>query len=265
MRSRVSLGTLLMLSLIGLFPSWATAECGLGDSGICDTVRIGCPIRVAAVIPGDSIMVPIYLWNDEELGGFTVGFKFDSTILEIVSKNTYDTTGSIIPFQARSFIKEKISIPGRYLIGWADIGSDPPYNPIPVNTTNNARLLITINFKIKSTATPTTIVIDSAYVPPAGRFVLASESGYSIYPQYVHCLDGDIILGGISCGDMNGSGDINIADIVFMVNYIFRLGPPPHDPRKGDIDCDLRVTIGDVVYLINYVFKGGPEPCLGCE
>ncbi|MGB8274705.1 MAG: cohesin domain-containing protein [Alphaproteobacteria bacterium] len=230
------------------------------DFGVCDTVRIGCPLRIPTVVPGDSIMVPIYVWNDEELGGVSLGFTYDTTELQIVKK-TYDTTGSAIPADSRSYIGENTSTPGRYLIGWCDLDGG---NSIPVNTTDNARLLITINFKVKSTATPKTIVLDSVYVPPAGPFILSSNLGISVRPQYVHCPDGDIILGEALCGDADGSGIINIADIVYMLNYIFKNGPPPHDASGGDVDCDLRITIADAVYFINYVFRGGLPPCFEC-
>ncbi|MCX6833167.1 MAG: cohesin domain-containing protein [candidate division Zixibacteria bacterium] len=227
------------------------------DLGVCDTVRIGCPFRIATVVSGDSIMVPIYVWNDEELGGFSLGFVFDSTALEIVKK-TYDTTGSAISSDVRPYILEKIEA-GQYLIGWADFSAE---NPLSVHTT--ATLLITINFKVKSTATPSTIVIDSAFVPPAGRFVLSNTLGVPLKPQFVHCRQGDIILGDTPCGDVDGSGNINIADVVYMVNYIFKHGPPPQDASGGDVDCDLSVTIADVVYFINYIFRGGPQPCFEC-
>jgi hypothetical protein len=87
-------------------------------------------------------------------------------------------------------------------------------------------------------------------------------------PQLVHCPDGDIVLGGTPdtlCGDVDGSSHIDIADVVYMVNYIFRQGASPQDTRGGDVDCDLRVTIADVVYLVNHIFRAGPNPCNGCE
>ena len=34
--------------------------------------------------------------------------------------------------------------------------------------------------------------------------------------------------------------------------------------EAGDVDCNMTVNIGDIVYLINYIFKGGPVPCDGC-
>lgn len=67
------------------------------------------------------------------------------------------------------------------------------------------------------------------------------------------------------CGDANGDDFPNVGDAVFLINYVFKSGPPPDPLDAGDANCDIIVNIGDAVYLINYVFKGGPAPCAGCE
>jgi hypothetical protein len=63
------------------------------------------------------------------------------------------------------------------------------------------------------------------------------------------------------CGDANGDGIANIADAVFLINYVFNSGPAPDPFEAGDANCDGAPNVADAVYLINYVFKGGPEPC----
>jgi len=63
-------------------------------------------------------------------------------------------------------------------------------------------------------------------------------------------------------GDVNGDGIINSADVVYLINYLFKGGPPPEPLEAGDVNCDGVVNSADVVYLINYLFKGGPPP--GC-
>jgi len=63
-------------------------------------------------------------------------------------------------------------------------------------------------------------------------------------------------------GDANGDGVIDIADVVYLINYLFIDGPAPDPLWVGDANCDDVVNIADVVYLINYLFTGGPPP--GC-
>jgi hypothetical protein len=62
------------------------------------------------------------------------------------------------------------------------------------------------------------------------------------------------------CGDINDDGNINVGDAVYLVNYIFRGGPPPPHPQAANVNCDGATNIGDAVYLINYIFRGGPVP-----
>ncbi len=67
------------------------------------------------------------------------------------------------------------------------------------------------------------------------------------------------------CGDFDRSQDIDIADVVYMVRYIFADGNPPLDSRKGDVDCDGAPTLSDAVYLITYIFGDGMAPCANCQ
>ena len=63
------------------------------------------------------------------------------------------------------------------------------------------------------------------------------------------------------CGDANGDGVIDVGDVVYLINYLYKNGPAPNPVLIGDANCDGIVDVGDVVYLINYLFKNGPEPC----
>lgn len=63
-------------------------------------------------------------------------------------------------------------------------------------------------------------------------------------------------------GDANNSGSIDILDVIYLINYLFRGGPEPEPWIAGDSNNDGGVSLNDIVYLINYLFRGGPKP--GC-
>jgi len=65
-------------------------------------------------------------------------------------------------------------------------------------------------------------------------------------------------------GDVTGDGTVNLGDVVFLINFLYRGGPSPQPMSSGDVNTDCEVNVGDVVYLINYLFRGGPRPREGC-
>jgi hypothetical protein len=66
------------------------------------------------------------------------------------------------------------------------------------------------------------------------------------------------------CGDIDGSLDIDIDDVVCLINYVFYGGYGALPLACGDVDCSMNVDIDDIVYLIYYVFSMGPQPCADC-
>ena len=84
------------------------------------------------------------------------------------------------------------------------------------------------------------------------------NSAVSAHDRYVAAL-------GYICGDADGSAQIDIADVVYFIAYIFSHGPAPSPLAAGDADCDGSISIADVVYLISYIFSHGPQPCAGCK
>ncbi|MEZ5357993.1 MAG: dockerin type I domain-containing protein [Candidatus Zixiibacteriota bacterium] len=67
-------------------------------------------------------------------------------------------------------------------------------------------------------------------------------------------------------GDINGDGNANIGDAVYMVLYIFKGGPAPVHSKYADVNNDCTVNIADVVYIVNYIFRDGNPPVISdCE
>ncbi|KPL21264.1 MAG: hypothetical protein AMS23_09575 [Bacteroides sp. SM1_62] len=81
----------------------------------------------------------------------------------------------------------------------------------------------------------------------------SEDSTFYAWQGYVH-------TAAFEHGDANADGNVTIADVVYMINYMFRSGPEPIPLETGDVDGDNLCQIQDAVYLVNYLFKGGPPP-----
>lgn len=123
----------------------------------------------------------------------------------------------------------------------------------------NRVLTATITLSLDDT---TTICLDIDLWPPDPfPYVVFSRSDAVTYaPQgnIPYCAG----IGLSDRGDANGDGVINVADVMYMINYLYRSGPPPISFEAGDANCDDDHSLLDIVFLINYLYKGGPPP--GC-
>lgn len=66
------------------------------------------------------------------------------------------------------------------------------------------------------------------------------------------------------CGDINNDRTAipNVADLTYLVTFLFRTGPPPAIPAAADCNGqggDI-INVADLTYLVNFLFKTGPAP-----
>ena len=75
---------------------------------------------------------------------------------------------------------------------------------------------------------------------------------YGVQDIIVDCFD--------KAGDANGSGTVNLADIIYIVNYVFKGGTKPAPDCRGDANNNGTINLSDIIYEVNFIFKGGPKP-----
>jgi len=96
-------------------------------------------------------------------------------------------------------------------------------------------------------------------IPPAGNYL----TGFTVEvsDQYAS-VDQEVALVVYLCGDIDASGawPPDIADLVFLVDYMFWQGPPPPVEDAANVDGLDTITITDLVHLVDYMFNGGPAP-----
>lgn len=62
------------------------------------------------------------------------------------------------------------------------------------------------------------------------------------------------------CGDIDGSGAVNILDVTSLINYLYKGGAEPDPAEAGDVNNSGGLNILDATYLISYLYKSGPAP-----
>jgi hypothetical protein len=223
-----------------------------------DEVRVDCPIAIQAPSQDTVIDIPVYATNVEDLAGFTLGFRYNSDMVEIDSINAWwsviPTTIPIPGFPPLLYIVADTAN-NVILVNWYDSSIDDPITP------SQDGYWFTLKMTVKAGIGPTCIDIDSTFVPPAYEFIFSPDAGGQITPNFVDCDSCDIMVGIIGCGDANADGVVNISDAVYLISYIFGGGDPPLLLESGDVDMNGLVNISDAVYMIAYIFGGGPSPC----
>jgi C1A family cysteine protease len=120
--------------------------------------------------------------------------------------------------------------------------------------------------------------------PAIGQETVISLAGYSsggtdrlpvfsgLIAEYeVETVSNPVAYSGCCLGlRANVDGDpldaVDIADLVYLVDYMFSGGPEPECWREANVDGNLigdlqeTVDIADMVYLVDFMFNGGPEP-----
>jgi hypothetical protein len=85
----------------------------------------------------------------------------------------------------------------------------------------------------------------------AGQF--ADATAFSISDDFDY-------LGHIA-GDVNVDRSVNVLDLTYVIDRVFRGGAPYVDPIEADINADgTPGNVLDLTYLINHIFRGGPPP-----
>ncbi len=67
----------------------------------------------------------------------------------------------------------------------------------------------------------------------------------------------------VSCADVNGDLSFDNIDLAYLLSFLYGDGPPPAYPGGGDVDNSGNINVADAMYIINYYHNSGPPP--DCE
>jgi len=170
----------------------------------------------------------------------------DTTYIKIIDNGGPDLMGMIIPISYASKPGEvevtlnQVSFSGSILpAAWTKSAAIdnvnktvllyvyPQFPNLPSLDSGTTGTVATLYFTKTSDGKP--LAISATEIPPSHQFILISS----------YCAD---TLGGVSPSERIFTPMLSLA-------------------LNGDTNCDGKVDVGDVVYTINYLYKKGPPPC----
>ena len=223
----------------------------IGDTLVGDTSFCSAGSNVCVTISAYNTCPTRYITIPIEYGG-TFNLYLDS-VSTVGCRTDYFDTVKVI--HSDTWIKRKT-----YALISSSDGSQPE---LP----NGYGALLKAYFTVGSSVPPNDtnfIITDgySSYLPSYN----GSMINYQIksIPGVLHT-SGCCMNRGNADGIIGSGGPIDIADLVYLVNYLFKGGSAPGCLDEGDcaVPPDGNILVDDLTYLVNYLFKGGsqPPPC----
>jgi hypothetical protein len=235
---------LCILPLSGAFSGY--------DPGVPDTVRLG---NLATDLQGPpyqgTAILPVIVFNDEYLTlalipvGWTGSLELDSGVFAGERAPYIQDWGGVDFAPGNQLVIFGFALPLGY-----------PFCPPGDDT------LAYLFFSVQDTGFAS---FDTCRPPgPAENYLhFVDTLVYDVNPYFEGPREYHIVATRLP-GDVNGDGETNVGDIVFLVNYLYRGGIPPDDPEAADVNGDCVVDVGDVAYLVNYLYRNSAAPLAGC-
>jgi hypothetical protein len=198
--------------------------------------------------PGTSVEVQIYARNTIPVNRIRIPIEYPGVLN--VSMDSFTVTGcrteNFDNFQRVDY--SATNWRATFLIYNTPGSETPPLEP-------GEGPVLKVYFKIPSTATfgKTSALILDGYSSFLPKFY---GSAFTYNPVTI---EGIIRLPGI-CGDSDNSGTVNILDVTYIINYLYKFGPAPDPEDIADADGSGVINLLDVTYLVNYLYKYGPAP-----
>ena len=196
--------------------------------------------------PGEVVSVPIWLANSITARGVTFKVVFDSTLLSVEGVDTSQTR-----IEEWEEIHPVINPGELFFFAYPDWWEFPQS---PLCLESGEGMLIRINLRVDENAPP------GAFIP----ITFETEEDLGHYNSYTDTtgliliqpstVSGWIFTDVIS-GDTNSDGIADVADLIYLINYLYRWDKPPSPLSLGDFYQDGEVNLADVLALINFLFR----------
>jgi hypothetical protein len=189
------------------------------------------------------------LTNSQELNQITIPFQHATSIPLGMSFDSVTLGTRTADFESISFLQWDQASHKYTVRLTADAGGGTP--PLPAGSGEILRIFFSLDpFALGGN----TNAVDSTN---GTHSVQLATTTFSYNPIFYA---GQISSITVQRGDANYDLGINVADITYLVAYLFQSGPAPVSIQAGDVNRNFLISVEDLTYLVAYLFDDGPAP-----
>lgn len=237
---------------VGLFLLLCSGAFAQSDPGVKDTVYFCDNTLYFANVQGET----------NSTGFLRIGFFNDSAVQAITIPLLYNLSQAT--FDSVSFEGGRVNNLVFKTVNFDTASDKVLLGAVPVEEDAIAPgrgLFATLWFTLDTSLS--TVHFDTTFFPPSNHLYFISPSAQAYTPAWTGA--GAYAVTVYVAGDANNSGRINLADVVFLANYVLKVAAPvPPVLPAGDADGNCSINLADVILLVNFILKNGPHPLAGC-
>jgi hypothetical protein len=136
-----------------------------------------------------------------------------------------------------------------------------PFQNLPVGRHQILKIVFAVDAAASVGSTVPLTLVDGTGIPETFNiFVIPipNQLAVSVRPELHH---GEVtIVRGFRRGLINGDAHANLADVIFLLGYLFASGAEPSCLKAADNNDDGKLDIADAVRLLGWLFRGAAPP-----
>ena len=215
--------------------------------------------------PGDPVSIPVLAdWNGQ-IAGFSFSLEFSGPSPFPISAMTIDVEGTLAGAIEAEYVQAQIDFSTSTIICGVLFDALPPFNGQTLPSLGYAQEVAFIHGSILSTAVESTVQFnpqDGFGSPPINNMLVFGTTSVPVESLYPGILEIELppVPQLFIRGDVNMDSVVDLADVIFHLDYTFLSGPLPSCMDAGDANDDGVSDVSDAIFLLYWFFLDGPGP-----
>ena len=215
--------------------------------------------------PGDPVSIPVLAdWNGQ-IAGFSFSLEFSGPTPFPLSAMTIDVEGTLAGAIEAEYVQAQIDLSTSTIICGVLVDALPLFNGQTLPSLGYPQEVAFIHGTVLPTAVESTVQFnpqDGFGSPPINNMLVFGTTSVAVDTLYPGSLLIELppVPQLFIRGDVNMDSVVDLADVIFHLDYTFLSGPLPSCMDAGDANDDGVSDVSDAIFLLYWFFLDGPGP-----